>query len=196
MIELIRNYGQASSAAAPTTSLPKRATPSCSKTAASCSPPDYVVNGGGVLGGAARVGLIAGADEAKLRGIGETASGSFVPPRSEESRRKKPRARSPKRSCSKRHEQPLLTQLPSRGVLSSRAGLLADRLVLQMSQPELVAHKDHSLLNTMPSSRSLSYSAMKAPELTSPRNISRASSSVEGASVSSTLIVFGLYQCI
>jgi leucine dehydrogenase len=32
-----RHYGQASSAAAPTTSSPRRATPSCSKTAASCS---------------------------------------------------------------------------------------------------------------------------------------------------------------
>jgi hypothetical protein len=47
-----------------------------------------------------------------------------------------------------------------------------------------------------PSSRSLSYSAMKAPELMSPRNISRASSSVGGADLSSTLIVLGLYQCI
>src|SRR5215217_2700467 len=47
----------------------------------------------------------------------------------------------------------------------------------------------------MPSSRSLSYSAMKAPELMSPRNISRASTSVEGAGESSTLMVLGLYQC-
>ena len=40
--------------------------------------PDYVVNGGGVLGGAAQVGLITKAQmEAKLRGIGETAMRIF-----------------------------------------------------------------------------------------------------------------------
>jgi leucine dehydrogenase len=40
--------------------------------------PDYVVNGGGVLGGAAQVGLITEAQmEAKLRGIGETAMRIF-----------------------------------------------------------------------------------------------------------------------
>jgi hypothetical protein len=49
----------------------------------------------------------------------------------------------------------------------------------------------------MPSSlRSLSYSLMKAPEFMSPRSICRASSSVQGAGVFSTVLLWGLYQCI
>src|SRR3712207_4835234 len=48
----------------------------------------------------------------------------------------------------------------------------------------------------IPSSRSRSYAAMKAPELRSPRSICVASSFVIGAGTSSTLLVLGLYQCI
>src|SRR5215212_8688269 len=48
----------------------------------------------------------------------------------------------------------------------------------------------------IPSSRSLSYSSAKAAEVGCPRSICRASSSLVGVGTSSTLMVFGLYQCI
>src|SRR5215213_9656834 len=48
----------------------------------------------------------------------------------------------------------------------------------------------------IPSARSLSYTVRNASELILPRRRSVASSSVKGAEVSSTLLVFGLYQCI
>jgi hypothetical protein len=48
----------------------------------------------------------------------------------------------------------------------------------------------------IPSARSLSYTVRNASELILPRRRLVASSSVMGAEVSSTLLVFGLYQCM